>query len=391
MVSCRVFVVAVVVVLAALSCVIQAAAEEGEAKKEERGREREKERGEKKRKDRNRRVRKLERRVAGLDGEMQQHVAALRAGINDQKERMQQVEDLINFHGDDVSSLRETLVKLQQVHDQIWRSLAALEKGDQEHANLANERWEEQQRQTTRVDSYLEGLEAKQEEFATLFQARCDAQDKRINDLDVYVREAGGGGGGGGSDGETGDLYGRLVMLEAAIDGLLVQFHLHVQDSSDGVHRADGSSTGGGNVVTNAQVEGAVAVLQDENAALKSTIAQQQRKLDKLEEHVSKLYKMFNGCRCEDENTGSSDPESTTAGDSPVTPPTGSSRPSNLLSTQGKEGVQQDESDSKGDTSEEPLSQNPQDVEPTTRSTPVRATTMSKLLTTTEVSRLEMR
>ncbi|KAI8503682.1 hypothetical protein Bbelb_186530 [Branchiostoma belcheri] len=380
MVSCRVFVVAVVVVLAALS---------------------------------NRRVRKLERRVAGLDGEMQQHVAALRAGINDQKERMQQVEDLINFHGDDVSSLRETLVKLQQVHDQIWRSLAALEKGDQEHANLANERWEEQQRQTTRVDSYLEGLEAKQEEFASLFQARCDAQDKRINDLDVYVRETGGGGGGGGSDGESGDLYGRLVMLEAAIDGLLVQFHLHVQDSSDGVHRADGTSTGGGNVVTNAQVEGAVAAKKpppvrmaesskniagdtktsvptahyrgkDENAALKSTIAQQQRKLDKLEEHVSKLYKMFNGCRCEDENTGSSDPESTTAADGPVTPPTGSSRPSNHLSTQGKEGVQQDESDAKGDTSEEPLSQSPQDVEPTTRSTPVRATTMSKLLTTTE-------
>ncbi|XP_066284665.1 uncharacterized protein [Branchiostoma lanceolatum] len=378
MVSYRVFVVAVVA-LTALTCAAQAA--EGETKKE---REKEKERGGKKnRKDRNRRVRRLERRLAGMEGEMLQHVAALRAGIGEQRERMQEVEDLLNLHGDDVSSLRETLVKLQQVHDQIWRSLAGLEKGNQEQTNLANERWEAQQRQTTRVDGYLEGLETKQEEFASRFQARCDAQDKRINDLDVYMREAGGGG--GGSDGESGDLYARLVMLEAAIDGLIVQFHQHVQDSSDGVPRADGTSTGG-NVVTNAQVEGAVAVLQDENAALKSTIAQQQRKLDKLEEHVSKLYRMFNGCQCEDANTASSDTESNSIGDTPVTPPTGTSRPNNHLSTQGKEGVQQDESGAEGDTgtAEQPLTPGPQDVEPTTRPTPVKVTTMPKLSTTTE-------
>eukprot|EP00058_Branchiostoma_floridae_P016225 XP_002601713.1 hypothetical protein BRAFLDRAFT_76069 [Branchiostoma floridae] len=255
MVSYRVFLVAVVV-LTALTCVVQAV--EGETKKKKE-REKGKERGEKNRKDRNRRVRRLERRVAGIEGELLQHVTALRAGIGEQKERMQEVEALLNLHGDDVSSLRETLVKLQQVHDQIWRSLATLEKGAQDQTNVANERWEAHHRQTARVDSYLEGLETKQEEFVSLFQARCDAQDKRLDGLDVYIREAGGGG--GGSDGESGDLYARLVMLEAAIDGLIVQFHQHVQDGPEGARSTGVTSSTGGNVVTNAQVEGAVAVV----------------------------------------------------------------------------------------------------------------------------------
>ncbi|XP_035677673.1 angiopoietin-related protein 3-like [Branchiostoma floridae] len=378
MVSYRVFLVAVVV-LTALTCVVQAV--EGETKKKKE-REKGKERGEKNRKDRNRRVRRLERRVAGIEGELLQHVTALRAGIGEQKERMQEVEALLNLHGDDVSSLRETLVKLQQVHDQIWRSLATLEKGAQDQTNVANERWEAHHRQTARVDSYLEGLETKQEEFVSLFQARCDAQDKRLDGLDVYIREAGGGG--GGSDGESGDLYARLVMLEAAIDGLIVQFHQHVQDGPEGARSTGVTSSTGGNVVTNAQVEGAVAVLQDENAALKSTIDQQQRKLDKLEEHVSKLYRMFDGCHCEDANTGQSETESNSIGDTPVTPSTGTIRPDNHLSTQGKEGVQQDESGAEGDTAEQPLTQGTQDVELTTRPTPVKVTTTSKPSTTTE-------